>query len=266
VVDLESHHTAFCRDCFFTFVERQAKRAIVELRMIGKEDRVLVASPGERTPSPLDLIRAMSRWTLHRSGDRGYSARSGEKVARFARERGLRTVVVSLDGHGIPIQELARRNRRAECSVCGTVKRHFFNKTAKEGGYDVVATGHNQDDEAGRLLGNLLHWQWEYLSKQGPVLPAVGNMLVKRVEPLCRLLGAGDRGVRHPQGDRLHPGRVPHESGRHVPAVQAAPQPHRGLMPGTKSNFYHGFLKNAELFRGQPSRTGGPVTGKMFRM
>ena len=42
-------------------------------------------------------------------------------------------------------------------------------------------------DEAGRLLGNVLHWQMEYLSKQSPVLPAVGDMLIKKVEPLCRL-------------------------------------------------------------------------------
>ena len=28
-----------------------------------------------------------------------------------------------------------------------------------EGGYDVLATGHNLDDEAARLLGNVLHWE-----------------------------------------------------------------------------------------------------------
>ena len=31
-----------------------------------------------------------------------------------------------------------------------------------------MATGHNLDDEAARLLGNVLHWQNEYLDKQAP--------------------------------------------------------------------------------------------------
>ena len=34
-----------------------------------------------------------------------------------------------------------------------------------------MATGHNLDDEAARLLGNVLHWQEEYLDKQGPTCP-----------------------------------------------------------------------------------------------
>ncbi len=54
-------------------------------------------------------------------------------------------------------------------------------------GYDVMATGHNLDDEAARLLGNLLHWQEEYLDKQGPVLPASVEGFAKKVKPLYRL-------------------------------------------------------------------------------
>ena len=41
-----------------------------------------------------------------------------------------------------------------------------------DGGFDVVATGHNLDDEAAVLLGNVLHWNTEYLGRQAPVLPA----------------------------------------------------------------------------------------------
>ena len=53
--------------------------------------------------------------------------------------------------------------------------------------YDVMATGHNLDDEAARLLGNVLHWQEEYLDKQGPTLPASVEGFAKKVKPLCRL-------------------------------------------------------------------------------
>jgi uncharacterized protein (TIGR00269 family) len=50
-----------------------------------------------------------------------------------------------------------------------------------------MATGHNLDDEAARLLGNVLHWQEEYLEKQGPTLPASVEGFAKKVKPLYRL-------------------------------------------------------------------------------
>jgi uncharacterized protein (TIGR00269 family) len=50
-----------------------------------------------------------------------------------------------------------------------------------------MATGHNLDDEAARLLGNVLHWQDDYLDKQGPTLPASVEGFAKKVKPLYRL-------------------------------------------------------------------------------
>jgi tRNA-5-methyluridine54 2-sulfurtransferase len=76
---------------------------------------------------------------------------------------------------------------RPTCSTCGTMKRYQFNRAAVERDYDVMATGHNLDDEAARLLGNVLHWQEEYLEKQGPTLPASLEGFAKKVKPLYRL-------------------------------------------------------------------------------
>ena len=58
------------------------------------------------------------------------------------------------------------------CSACGLSKRHLFDDAARDGGYDVVATGHNLDDEAAVLFGNTLRWDIDYLARQLPVLPA----------------------------------------------------------------------------------------------
>ncbi|HMK21198.1 MAG TPA: arginosuccinate synthase, partial [Terriglobales bacterium] len=88
---------------------------------------------------------------------------------------------------GAGIRELAHLVHRPTCSTCGTIKRYQFNRMAIEREYDVMATGHNLDDEAARLLGNLLHWQEEYLDKQGPSLPASVDGFAKKVKPLYRL-------------------------------------------------------------------------------
>ena len=50
----------------------------------------------------------------------------------------------------------------------------------------MVATGHNLDDEAAVLFGNVLRWDAEYLGRQYPVLPASPGF-VRKVKPLVRL-------------------------------------------------------------------------------
>ena len=111
---------------------------------------------------------------------------------------------------GAGIKELAQLIHRPTCSTCGTIKRYQFNRVAIEQKYDVMATGHNLDDEAARLLGNVLHWQEEYLDKQGPSLPASVAGFAKKVKPLFRLSERELRGLCGLEPDRLHRRRMPH--------------------------------------------------------
>ena len=71
--------------------------------------------------------------------------------------------------------------------MCGLSKRYVFNRVAVDDGYDVVVTGHNLDDEAATLLGNVLRWHDDFLARQRPVLPATGTNQVRKVKPLYRL-------------------------------------------------------------------------------
>ncbi|MBP2687618.1 MAG: adenine nucleotide alpha hydrolase family protein [Deltaproteobacteria bacterium] len=190
-VDLPSHHAAFCPDCFFVFFRRQVKEGIRKLRLLAPEDRVLVCVSGGKDSLVLwDVLMEEGYETegLYIDlGIDGYSDRSKERVLAYAASRGKTPIVVELAKEGIPIPETARCTRMQECSVCGTVKRHFFNRVAAEGKFTVVATGHNLDDETARLLGNLLHWQRDHLARQHPFLPGTGGGLVRKVKPLWRV-------------------------------------------------------------------------------
>jgi uncharacterized protein (TIGR00269 family) len=89
-------------------------------------------------------------------------------------------------GQPIPVlSEISYRGHGKPCAVCGLTKRHEMNRIARDLGYDVLATGHNLDDEAAVLFGNTLSWSSEYLLRQGPVLPA-SDGLARKVKPLCR--------------------------------------------------------------------------------
>ena len=93
---------------------------------------------------------------------------------------------------GFDIPGAARATKRVPCSACGLSKRHLFDKAALDGGYDVVVTGHNLDDEAAVLFGNVLRWETSYLGRQHPVLPAAdGFVLWTRLAPDPLVPGGG---------------------------------------------------------------------------
>jgi uncharacterized protein (TIGR00269 family) len=61
-----------------------------------------------------------------------------------------------------------------------------MNRISRDEGYDVIATGHNLDDEAAVLFGNTLQWQVGYLARQAPLLPASADGLARKAKPFCR--------------------------------------------------------------------------------
>src|SRR6185436_13241707 len=71
--------------------------------------------------------------------------------------------------------------------ACGLTKRHHFDRVAHELGFPVLATGHNLDDEAARLMGNVMRWQVDHLAKQSPVLQPTHERFVRKVKPLSRI-------------------------------------------------------------------------------
>jgi len=196
VIGLPRHNAAFCKDCFNDYVHDQVARAIKSQKMFGKDDRILVAvSGGKDSLAIWDILlklgyRADALYVNLGIGT--YSEESYRKVTKFAdtvaASRGAKLLIHTVEEEeGAGIKELAQLIHRPTCSTCGTIKRYQFNRAAVEHDYDVMATGHNLDDEAARLLGNVLHWQEEYLDKQGPTLPASVEGFAKKVKPLYRL-------------------------------------------------------------------------------
>ena len=196
VIKMPRHNTSLCKDCFTEFLHTQVRRAIKSHRMFAADDRILVAVSGGKDSLTLWGIllklgyRADALYVDLGIGD--YSARSRQKVQRFtdtvaaAYQSKLHVHTVEQE-QGAGIRELATLVHRPTCSTCGTMKRYQFNRVAVEQDYDVMATGHNLDDEAARLLGNVLHWQTDYLDKQTPSLPASLGGFAKKVKPLYRL-------------------------------------------------------------------------------
>jgi len=197
VVNMRQHKLALCKDHFLEWLPEQTGRFIEKYKMFTHEERILVAVSGGK--DSLSLWDMLQRLGYQADGlyiclgiDEGisYSSESQRLTESFAAGRGLKLQVVDIQKeYGATIPEFTRKSHRGRskpCSICGLVKRHVMNGMARDHGYDVLATGHNLDDEAAVLFGNTLAWSGEYLLRQAPVLPGTPG-LARKVKPLCRI-------------------------------------------------------------------------------
>lgn len=249
VIEVRRHNAAFCRECFLHHVREQVRRAIAAHDMCDPEDRILVAVSGGKDSLTLwDVMLELGyRATgLHLGlGIGDYSSRSGDLVRVFARERDAELIEVDLEetyGFGIPAA--SARGGRSTCGVCGLSKRYAFNRAALEGSFDVVATGHNLDDEAATLLGNVLRWQIDYIARQFPVLPTEDGF-VKKVKPLFRLSELETAAYAFLRGIDYVVEECPLVAGNTQLRYKEAMNALEAGSPGAKAQFFLGYLEKA---------------------
>src|SRR5688572_33281097 len=249
VIDIRRHNANFCVEHFLRLCRDQVTRAIKDFEMLAPGDRALVAvSGGKDSLAVWDILLELGYQAdgLYLGlGIGEYSDRSGEMARAFATSRGLTLHEVDLpEEHGFDIPTGAKAARRVPCSACGLSKRHLFDEAARTRGYDVVVTGHNLDDEAAVLFGNVLHWQTDYLGRQLPVLPA-RHGFPRKVKPLVRL---GEREMAAYcvlRGIDYIVEECPMADGNKHLGYKEALNVIESASPGTKHDFYFGFLARA---------------------
>jgi uncharacterized protein (TIGR00269 family) len=242
--------------------------------MFGRDDRILVAVSGGKDSLALwDVLleegyRATGLYLGLGIGE--YSDRSREVCRSFAAERDAELLEVDLArDYGFDVPTAGRRGSRSTCAVCGLSKRYVFNRAALEGGFDVIATGHNLDDEAATLLGNTLRWQTEYIARQAPVLPAKDGM-VKKVKPLHRLSELETAAYAFLRGIDYVVEECPLVAGNTQLKYKEAMNQLEAGSPGTKASFYLGYLdRGVGLFEDAAGANlspcaacGQPTTGR----
>lgn len=220
---MRQHKLSLCNEHYSEWFVAQTERSIDKYKMFSPEDRILVAVSGGK--DSLALWDVLLRLGYNADGlyiglgindPAPYSDQSLEKTRAFVANGKWRVtsdedksplnppllrgaggigftpqlhVVDIQDTYGKTIPQMAREKARGQskpCSVCGLTKRYVMNRIAADKGYNVLATGHNLDDEAAVLMQNTLRWQTGYLARQSAVLLSTNPHFAKKVKPFCR--------------------------------------------------------------------------------
>lgn len=258
VIDIRRHNAGFCQTHFLDHVRNQVAKTIKEFKMFTPADRLLLAVSGGKDSLALwdilvDLGYETTGFYLD-LGIGGYSTRSKEATVAYAERKGVTLLVRSLEQeHGFSVPELSKLTGRVPCSGCGLNKRYEFNRVAIDEGFSVLVTGHNLDDEVATLFGNVLHWNVDLLGRQAPVLEErlleedgtqkVG--LVRKVKPLVRVAERETAAYALLTGIDYIVEECPMVEGNTHHRYKEALTLLEETSPGTKHQFYAGFLKKA---------------------
>jgi uncharacterized protein (TIGR00269 family) len=254
---MRQHKLALCSEHFLEWFTLQTQRFIQKYRMFSPDERILVAVSGGKDSLALwDVLHRLGysvdglHINLGIQGKTSYSDTSMQKTEAFANAQALDLTVINIiaeEGASIPeAARLTTRGRDRPCSICGITKRHFMNRFGVEQGYDVVATGHNLDDEAAVLFGNTINWQSGYLIRQSPVLESSPSGFIRKVKPFFRFYERETAAYAFLREiDFIHD-ECPHAAGAKTIYYKELLNQMETGRPGLKLNFFLSFLRAKE--------------------
>jgi uncharacterized protein (TIGR00269 family) len=259
VINMRQHKLALCETHFVEWMRTNTQRFIEKYQMFSPDERVLVAVSGGKDSLALwDILLSLGYTAdglylgLGIDGGIAYSDESHKCAEKFVRDFWPEARLHVLDvketyGESIPEVRLRdKRGRGKPCSVCGLIKRHEMNRMAYELGYDVLATGHNLDDEVSVLWGNTLHWQVGFLARQAPVLPADRPGFARKAKPLCRFYERETAAYALVRGIDYIYDECPFAAGSTSLYYKEVLNQMEKDQPGAKLNFYLDFLRAKE--------------------
>lgn len=259
---------SLCEEHFLSFVVDAVRRAIDEYSLIRPGERVCVAaSGGKDSVALLDVLSRLGYGVEALAIDEGIAGYRDESLGglrSFCESRGVPLRVVSFaDEVGKPLDGMVEG--RHPCSVCGVFRRYLLNRYAR--GYDVIATGHNLDDEAQAVLMNLLKGNAALLDRTSVRSPPAEGF-VPRVKPLVFLPERALRAYTLLRGIDVVYDECPYAPQSLRVGVRDILNRYESAHPGMKRSLVEAGLRGASHSNGDYSscpRCGEPSSGGVCR-
>jgi len=186
----------FCSECFSDSILRKTARTISKYNMIKNDELVCVAvSGGKDSLALLHILEKMSKNHNFRlevvtidEGIPGYRNEALEIVNNFCSKINVNHLVYSYkELFDLTLDEalnLRENEKMSSCSICGTLRRRAIDYAAKEIGADVIATGHNLDDNLQSFFINLLSGDTNKIGWMGP---DTSKNTLRKIKPFCEI-------------------------------------------------------------------------------
>lgn len=167
-----------CKDHFSSWFEERVDETITTYSLFSKRDRVAVACSGGKDSTALLFVLKRLGYDVTAlaidEGIAGYRDRTLADLKRFCEKNKVPLKIVSFQKeYGAELDAMLTRKELHPCTVCGTFRRQLLNKAAR--GFDVLATGHNADDESQAVLMNLCRANTALFTRIGPLTASGTN-------------------------------------------------------------------------------------------
>jgi tRNA(Ile)-lysidine synthase TilS/MesJ len=179
---------SLCRKHFISYFEKKVLATIRTFCLFSKKDRICVAVSGGK--DSMSLLFLLRKYFIHVSaavvdeGIFGYREHTLSHVKKKCAEWNVSLHVVSfkeMTGKTLDEHMLLKEH---PCTVCGKLRREMLNACVKD--HDVLALGHNLDDEAQTVLMNLFACKDDLAKAQLPRSESRGQF-ARRVKPFCMM-------------------------------------------------------------------------------
>lgn len=190
-----------CEACLVQTTIDRVRKTINRQKMLKEDDRIVIGiSGGKDSAVLLDVLHRVEQKypktmlipvTID-EGILGYRDQALEAARALARSLGYDLEIRSFeDLFGLSLDQMVsdtdKADRLGACSYCGVFRRKALNLVAMELGADVVATGHNMDDEAQTVMMNIMRGDGKRLARINRSRENAIPGFVPRVKPLTEI-------------------------------------------------------------------------------
>jgi uncharacterized protein (TIGR00269 family) len=189
-----------CQACLVQTTMDRVRRTINRHKMLEEDDRIAVAVSGGKDSAVLLHILHKIESNFPKSelipvtideGIKGYRDQALEAAKKLTKFLDLNLEVISFkDLFGHSLDELVKMRTGKSigaCSYCGVFRRRALNEAAENLEADVIALGHNLDDEAQTVLMNIMRGDSRRIARTNVPRSRSVEGLVPRVKPLSEL-------------------------------------------------------------------------------
>lgn len=189
---------ALCKKCFSIWIEKKVKKTLQKHNMVKCGDHVAIGLSGGK--DSVVLLHILNKIT--KTLDIKLTAIIIDEGVENYRGEGIKIAIKHADTLQIPYklysyEELFKTTLdkvvelqplgKSSCAVCGTFRRKALNIAALSINANVLATGHNLDDEAQTILLNLLRGDFDRLVRTSYEPLKIHKKFIPRIKPLLQI-------------------------------------------------------------------------------